>query len=364
MLLDMRGLAVHLWRAPEELGFFNVELLEDGRLLALCGPAERLPGATPQVSRFSTPAHDPPELFRHLGGGGTALVELDWDGTVLWRFDDEALHHDFARLEDGRTLALEWVEMDEAAARTVRGGTRWRRQPMPRRMIGDDIVAISPEGEIAERIELWRLLDPAKNRICPLERRWEWTHCNSLDVLPDGGIAFSARNTSTVGIVDAGGEGEEASLRWQWGWPEISHQHHATALPDGRILLYDNGMHRLQELCFSRVVEVNPATDELDWTYQAEPREQFFSAHISGAARLPNQNTLITEGASGRVFEVTHAGDVVWEWISPFTTRALGMNSNWMFRAWRYPTDHPALRGRDLDPAAHAAFNRQYGLAE
>ena len=171
---------------------------------------------------------------------------------------------------------------------------------MPRRMIGDDIVSISPEGEIADRIELWRLLDPAKNRICPLERRWEWTHCNSLDVLPDGGIAFSARNTSTVGIVDAGGEGEEASLRWQWGWPEISHQHHATALPDGRILLYDNGMHRLQELCFSRVVEVNPATDELDWTYQAEPREQFFSAHISGAARLPNQNTLITEGASGR----------------------------------------------------------------
>ena len=368
VLLDLRGRAVHRWEAPEGARFFNVELLENGNLLGLCSPPATLaaPGEAPprQEEMLRQEAPEPPELFRRLGGGGNLLVELDWEGEEVWRFEGEALHHDFARLEDGRTLALEWAEMDEEAERRVRGGTRWRRQPMPRRMIGDDIVTISAEGEIAERIELWRLLDPGKARICPLERRWEWTHCNSLDVLPDGGIIFSARNASTVGIVDPGAEGGEPSLRWQWGWPEISHQHHATALGDGRILLYDNGMHRLQDLPFSRVLEVDPETEELGWVYQGEPREQFFSAHISGAARLPNANTLITEGASGRIFEVTRRGEVVWEWISPFETAALGMRASWVFRAWRYGEDHPALAGRDLDPGKLAAFNRQHGLDE
>ena len=363
VLLDMRGRAVHRWRAPEGVRFFNVELLENGNLLGLCAPPAPAPSAEPQPSRFEAPAPDPPELFRHLGGGGSLLVELDWEGREVWRFEGEALHHDFARLEDGRTLALEWAEMPEEASGRVRGGTVWADQPMPRRMIGDEIAAISPEGEIVERIELWRLLDPEAAVICPLERRWEWTHCNSLDVLPDGGIAFSARNVSMVGIVDMD-EGGEASLRWLWGWPEISHQHHATALEDGRILLYDNGMHRLQELCFSRVLEVDPATNELGWVYQGEPREQFFSAHISGAARLPNGNTLITEGASGRIFEATLRGEVVWEWVNPFAATAVGMRGYWVFRAWRYGEDHPALAGRELDAGALAEFNRQHGLME
>ena len=392
VLLDLEGRAVHLWRAPEGVNFFNVELLGNGNLLALCAPPAALPAAgeaaPSQEAMLRLEAPDPPELFRRLGGGGSLLVELDWDGGEVWRFEDEALHHDFARLEDGRTLALEWVEIDEEVARTVRGGTRWRRQPMPRRMIGDDIVAISAEGEIVERIELWRLLDPGRARICPLERRWEWTHCNALDVLPDGGIIFSARNVSTIGIVDAGGgtgsssgndknkrgdssgsgadggggDGEGASLRWQWGWPEISHQHHATALEDGRILLYDNGMHRLQDLPFSRVLEVDPETEEIGWTYEGEPRQQFFSGHISGAARLPNGNTLITEGAAGRLFEVTRRGGTVWEWVSPFATHARGEQGNEVFRAWRYAEDHPALAGRELDAGALAGFNRQHGL--
>ena len=123
-------------------------------------------------------------------------------------------------------------------------------------------------------------------------------------------------------------------------------------------------MHRTLDLPYSRVIEVNPENNEIAWTWQGEPREQFFSAHISGAARLPNGNTLITEGASGRMFEVTRSGLVVWEWISPFTTRQIGMNSNWLFRAWRYAESYADLSQRELDPARHAALNRQFGLAE
>ena len=64
----------------------------------------------------------------------------------------------------------------------------------------------------------------------------------------------------------------------------------------------------------SRVLEINPVTLELVWSYTG-PR--FFSTNISGAQRLPNGNTLITEGAPGRLLEVTSDRRIVWEYIYP-----------------------------------------------
>ena len=34
----------------------------------------------------------------------------------------------------------------------------------------------------------------------------------------------------------------------------------------------------------------------------------------------------------------------------------------WLFRAYRYGPDHPAVARRDLDPAKHASLNRLHGL--
>ncbi len=68
----------------------------------------------------------------------------------------------------------------------------------------------------------------------------------------------------------------------------------------------------------SRVLEINPVTLELVWSY-TNPR--FFSTNISGAQRLPNGNTLITAGAGGRMFEVTTEGTIVWEYMYPAVQR-------------------------------------------
>ena len=34
--------------------------------------------------------------------------------------------------------------------------------------------------------------------------------------------------------------------------------------------------------------------------------------------RFPNGNTLITESDTGRAFEITRGGQIVWEWFNPF----------------------------------------------
>ena len=70
--------------------------------------------------------------------------------------------------------------------------------------------------------------------------------------------------------------------------------------------------------------------------------------------RLPNGNTLICEGAWGRIFKVTPEKAVVWEYINPvyFKVRAatdLGWN-NQVFRAYRYGFDFEGIQGKQLDP--------------
>jgi hypothetical protein len=99
------------------------------------------------------------------------------------------------------------------------------------------------------------------------------------------------------------------------------------------------------------------------WTYVGNPPSSFYSAEISGAQRLPNGNTLVTEGVKGNLFEVTAAGETVWQYINPVTTSPLAQGSvvpadpnkagqfmNAVFRVVRYGTDYPGLQGKVLTP--------------
>jgi hypothetical protein len=87
------------------------------------------------------------------------------------------------------------------------------------------------------------------------------------------------------------------------------------------------------------------------WTYSAP---DFDASYISGATRLSDGKTLINSGPQGRMFEVTPAGEIVWEYWSRYTG-SLGRpqgdaNPYALFRGVRIPANHPALRGRTLKP--------------
>ena len=47
--------------------------------------------------------------------------------------------------------------------------------------------------------------------------------------------------------------------------------------------------------------------------------KDFFSATRGGCQEQPNGNILIAESNKGRVFEITPAGEIVWEYFSEFT---------------------------------------------
>ena len=106
------------------------------------------------------------------------------------------------------------------------------------------------------------------------------------------------------------------------------------------------------------------------WEYNANKSGyrdtfKFFSDYVSSAQRLPNGNTLIDEGAVGRIFEVTPDGEIVWEYISPYWGKQ--MNINMIYRAYRVPYEWvPQLEKPDeiaIDPIDVTTF-RVPGAAE
>jgi hypothetical protein len=134
---------------------------------------------------------------------------------------------------------------------------------------------------------------------------------------------------------------------------QIIGQHHAHLIPKGlpgagNLLVFDNGGSSGYGFAnpiapdgvgafaraTSRVLEINPVTLELVWSY-TNPR--FFSTNISSAQRLLNGNTLITAGAGGRLFEVTKEGTIVWEYMFPMFAGAGPNPSNAVYRAYRIP---------------------------
>jgi hypothetical protein len=351
-LLDMEGRIVQRWRLTGLRGAIYAQLLPNGRLLAMGTDVNTTPVPPPDPN-VALPFE---KHIRRIGGNADRLIEYDWDGKEVWRYENHAIHHDFVRLANGNTVLTEFTELEPAFAKTVKGGVK-TKEKLPG-LVSDDFIEIDAKGKELRRVHLWQLLDPKNDPMCPIERPAEWTHVNSLDVTPDGDILFSCRMVSRIGLVNPAG-----ALTWKYG-ADLNHQHHATVLRNGNVQVFDNGPHRLGQ-ARSAVVEIDPKTSSVVWQWTANPEAQFFSAHISGAQRLAGDNVLECEGRTGRLFEITRRGEVVWEWLSPFVVATpIGQNQAWVFRALRYGPDYPGLAGVELDPERFKSLNQLYGLVD
>lgn len=119
-----------------------------------------------------------------------------------------------------------------------------------------------------------------------------------------GNVLLSMRHLNAIMILD----GASRDVLWIWGPSNIYGQHHPTPLPNGRLLVFDNGVSR------SRLLEIDPQSNEIGWSYTSVG---FYTPLRGSAQRLPNGNTLVTESDAGRVFEITEAGGIVWEFVNP-----------------------------------------------
>jgi hypothetical protein len=339
-LIDMYGRFVHSWETPCQPGAHG-QLLPNGNLLYAAKD-----DAAPFALAFN--------------GAGGFVVEYDWDGNEVWRYDDPYMHHDIQRLENGNTMTLRWVSVPDDIANKIDGGVPGTERKGV--IWGEALREIDKEGNVVWEWIAHEHLDPKKYPICPLCARHEWLHVNALDVLPNGDVMISAHTQSRLLIIDRGTK----KIKWEWGKDQLAHQHDATTLDNGNVLVFDNGLHRHNNLIScTRILEINKESNKIVWEYMETNPSMFYGGFISGAQRLPNGNTLVCEGPRGRFFEVTNQNEVVWEYVNPFFDINVGIPArgrhNMVFRAHRYGPDHPGLKGRDLNPEKYAALNRLYG---
>jgi hypothetical protein len=317
-LIDMEGNLVHSWEMPYRPGDYGY-LTDRGTLF------------------YNGQIRDDTWFGQRPWKGGAAL-EVDWNGRVLWEVRHPEHHHDGIRLANGNVLLLCSTELPEGIASRVRGGRPGTEHDG--RMNADYLVEMTTDGRLLWEWRSWEHLDPEADGITAVQDgREEWTHGNGVAELPDGNIVVSFRNNSTVVIVDR----RTGAVVWKLGAPPLSGQHAPTPLPNGHLLIFDNGPHRLDHAQpHSRVIEVDIASKEIVWTYLDSPLTNFYSPRVSNAQRLPNGNTLICEGVFGRLFEVTANGETVWEYVNPFFGGPPGAQVNQVFRAYRYSAEEVA----------------------
>ena len=290
ILADMAGKEVHAWRLPEgKRQCEHAELMPDEGVVVECVD----------------------ESVTYVGR----------DSSIVWDLPFPA-HHDIARLADG-TMLVPFLEVRPYAGRDVGfdGIARITRDGKPVMTLWS---TWERHGEL-RRLHAPSPLDtppgPGDDPLKGWERGFEYYHLNSIEQIPvtelgrhdprfrPGNLLVCLRNVNLIAILDIRG----FSVTWSWGEEELDLPHMPTMLASGNILVFDNGTGR----GWSRVLEVEPPSGRIVWSYEGSPRERFFSKWRGAAQRLPNGNTLITESEKGRVFEVTPQKEIVWEFWNP-----------------------------------------------
>ena len=357
-----------------------------------------------------------------------ALLQLDWDGNEVWRFDrmeqvitetpendaeenisEETVwssrqHHDWQREGNPVGYYAPGMEPQIASGKTLILAHKNVTVPeiSPRRVEDDYIYEINWEGEItwewlaSDHVDEFGFSEEARNAI-HRSVRWnedrqsaDWMHINSVSYVgenswyengddrfqPDN-IIISAREANIIAIIN-----REGSVVWRIGpdftktkaqaeLGQIIGQHNPHIIPkglpgEGNILVFDNGGSAGYGFSnpaspegvisvrrdYSRVLEFNPVTLELAWEYSIGATEKFhfFSHYVSNAQRLPNGNTLVNEGADGRLFELTPEKEIVWEYMSPFIGTQEPISRR-IFRAYRVPYDWIPQADRAMESA-------------
>lgn len=387
LLINMNGGEVQLWKGLD--GFPN-KLLPGGYVFGHSGRRNNAFGMQ----------------------DGMDLVQVDWDGNVVWKFNQYEFiedpgekpqwmarqHHDYQREGNPVGYYVPGMEPQVDKGNTLILCHKNLKNPKisEKLLLDDTIIEVDWEGNIvwewvcSEHFDEYGFSEEAKNILArnPNMRNagggmGDWMHINSMSVLgpnkwydagderfhPDN-IIWDGRETNIIAIIDK----KTGKLTWKIGpdyntselkkigW--IIGQHHAHMIPkglpgEGNILVFDNGgwagygapnpgsptgaKNALRD--YSRVLEIDPVKLEIVWQYTAKEAgfvvptdsSRFYSPYISGAQRLPNGNTLITEGACGRIIEVTAEHEIVWEYISPYWGRLV--HNNMVYRAYRAPYD-------------------------
>lgn len=358
-LVDRKGKKIKSWEFDTRLGN-DIQILPNGKLLGIFKDTD------PKIQ---------------FGGGGGILKIIDQDGTISWEMkisdENEIAHHAVEQLPNGNIITIVWEKITQQEAND--NGILVTHDVFP-----EKIIEINPANN--QVVWQWRSWDhiiqdqdmtketyglasenPHKIDILydPIPNG-DWMHANGIfyDAKNDL-IYLSVNYYSEVWVIDHSTNQTEAAsdtggnynrggdLVYRFGNPEVFgnttsprlfyNNHNPILIADdlegaGNFLIYNNGSNNSQSVVYelqlpnyNETVLTSYKKPEEIWSYT---NEDLFYDRISGAARLPNGNTLICEGDYG-YWEVTKDKTVVWKYDG------LGIN---YWRGYYYEFDSDNLK--------------------
>jgi hypothetical protein len=252
-------------------------------------------------------------------------------------------------------------------------------------------------GVIAEHPELFNINLPELDSNDSHPSR-DWNHFNAIDYNEDlDQILISVRNSDEIWILDHSTTSQEAAsheggnaekggdILYRWGNASAYNrapvsdqkffgQHGVHWVKEGlndagKIMIFNNGNGRpgpdystIELLEPPQDTDGNyisaddvpflPETSEVVYGDQAS--EEFFSAYLSNAQRLPNENTLIMAGSPGRIFEINPNREIVWAYEIPLSgdnpgTQGGNISGNASFRGYKFTPDFTGFDGIEIE---------------
>lgn len=407
-LIDKCGQKVHEWNLSAYRPALSSFLLEDGSLLRTCklnNPNFNEGGSGGRIEKFDWEGN------------------LTWSYNLSDAFN--CLHHDIKPLPNGNIICIVWdsYSKDEAILNgkdpLYEQEVLWSEKIVELQPVGTDEATIVWEwklfdhliqdfditkvnyGVVSDHPELVDI-----NYFPGAQDSPDWIHLNSIDYNETlDQILLSSHRLCEVWIIDhsttteqaathSGGQsGKGGDLIYRWGNPQAYKrgtstnkifygQHHATWIPEGypnegKIMVFNNGLGRLGD--YSSIDIIIPPLDEstgtyqdplassylpngLDWSYIANVPSEFYSSNISGVYQLDNGSFLITEGATGRFFEINTFQEKLWEYVNPIYSGGIAnqgdiITANPVFRSNFYKEDYAAFIGKTLTPSGPIELN-------
>lgn len=311
---------------------------------------------------------------------GGRMQKFSYEGEILWDFifgdENNQPHHDVCPMPNGNVLIVAWDKKTQAE------GVAAGRQNLNTQIWPTQIVEVAQNGPTSgEVVWEWHLWDHIIQDISPSIPNYgvisehpekidinkgnimggggggggggqggDWIHVNALDYHPGlDQIVFSSNSLDEIFIIDHGITTEEAAgpagdFLYRWGNPSnyerkgqhvLWNVHGVNWIDEGmpgenNLLLFNNGtddnssdvIEFIPPLLADGTYEINnnqpfdPIPGNYEFFYESN---DFFGDHLGGVYRLPNGNTIATNGPGQEVRELNPKGEIVWQHFTPYT---------------------------------------------
>ncbi len=313
-LIDMQGDLLHTWAYTFEMVWPERYIPED---------------SIGHLNWRRAYLYDNGDLLAIFEGYG--LIKIDKNSELIWEFPGNA-HHDLKVMDDGDIYVL------SRKAHVI------PRIHAHEPILEDFVTILDPHGnvkrqvsilEAAEQSDFWPVISSL------VKESGDLFHTNTLEYLDGtlehispyfkkGNILTVLREIHALAIIDM----ELEEIVWfklgTWSGP-----HQPILLPNANIILFDN--NRFSD--YSRVLEIEPFTENIVWYYIANPPNSFFTEACGSIQPLPNGNILVIESQAGRAFEIQRNGSIVWEYVVPHVLEGIDQFIPYLFDLVRIEPD-------------------------